>query len=222
MTRKKRRVNNYNIVVEVCDYYCITEQQFFSKSRKRTLALARQMAMYLMRYHGTVSTYIGIKDFFEFRNSIKNHATVIHAVKIIELELTYNKDLKEALYFGSDKAKLNTFYAAYNAKMTDLNKIPGSTPYHLHKETLKAIKLSLKSMSPVGISAYTSKGRVVSKKAHFIRWVEDKYGKKAVRELKKAEADYQYLIRKFWRLVQKKEHWDKLSAYASQKNLIIR
>ena len=134
----------------------------------------------------------------------------------------YNKDLKEALYFGSDKAKLNTFYAAYNAKMTDLNKIPGSTPYHLHKETLKAIKLSLKSMSPVGISAYTSKGRVVSKKAHFIKWVEDKYGKKAVRELKKAEADYQYLIRKFWRLVQKKEHWDKLSAYASQKNLIIR
>ena len=97
MIRKKRRVNNYNIVVEVCEYYCITEEQFFSKSRKRTLALARQMAMYLMRYHGTVSTYIGIKDFFEFRNSIRNHATVMHAVKIIELELTYNKDLKEQM-----------------------------------------------------------------------------------------------------------------------------
>ena len=93
--KKQRRVNNYNIVVEVCNYYCITEEQFFSKSRKRTLALARQVAMYIMRYHGTVSTYIGIKDFFEFRGSISNHATVIHGVKVIEIEMTYSQDLKE-------------------------------------------------------------------------------------------------------------------------------
>ena len=59
------------------------------------MALARQVAMYIMRYHGTVSTYIGIKDFFEFRGSISNHATVIHAVSVIEAEMVYNKDLKE-------------------------------------------------------------------------------------------------------------------------------
>ena len=95
MIRKKRRVNNYNIVTEVCNYYCIDEERFFSRSRKRTLALARQVAMYLMRHHGTVSTYIGIKDFFAFHSSIRNHATVMHSVKIIELETVYNKDLKE-------------------------------------------------------------------------------------------------------------------------------
>ena len=92
---KKRRVNNYNIVSEVCRYYCITETQFFSKSRKRTIAMARQVAMYIMRYHGTVSTFIGIKDFFKFRHSVSNHATVIHSVNTIEMELRYNKDLKE-------------------------------------------------------------------------------------------------------------------------------
>ena len=82
MIRKKRRVNNYNIVTEVCNYYCIDEERFFSRSRKRTLALARQVAMYLMRHHGTVSTYIGIKDFFAFHSSIRNHATVMHHYKL--------------------------------------------------------------------------------------------------------------------------------------------
>ncbi len=95
MSRKRRRVNNYNIVAEVCIYYCITEGMFFSRSRKRTIVLARQVAMYIMRYHGTVSTFIGIKDFFDFRGSISNHATIIHGVKVIEVEMVYSQDLKE-------------------------------------------------------------------------------------------------------------------------------
>lgn len=95
--RKKRRVDNYNIVVSICNYFAITEEQFFSKSRKRTFAQARQIAMYIMRHHGRVSTLIGIKDFFQFRNSIRNHATVIHAVRAIETELEYDEDLKEQI-----------------------------------------------------------------------------------------------------------------------------
>jgi len=92
---KKRKVNPYNIVVSVCGYFCITEKRFFSRSRKRSLAKARQIAMYIMRYYGTVSTYAGIRDFFEFRNSIRNHATIIHSVKVVEAEMVNNRAIKE-------------------------------------------------------------------------------------------------------------------------------
>ena len=95
--KKRKKVNNYNIVVSVCNFFCITEEQFFSKSRKRTLVLARQIAMYIMRHYGNICTYSGIKDFFKFRGSISNHATVLHSVRTIDMELEYNEDLEEQL-----------------------------------------------------------------------------------------------------------------------------
>mgnify|MGYP003148569449 FL=1 len=92
---RKRRLNLYNIVVAVCNYYSLTEEQFFSRRRKRIIAQARQVAMYLMRYHGNIRTFTGIRDFFEFRGSISNHATVLYAVKIIENDMNgYNKQIK--------------------------------------------------------------------------------------------------------------------------------
>tara|TARA_R110001592_G_scaffold108024_2_gene302153 strand:+ start:4282 stop:4875 length:594 start_codon:yes stop_codon:yes gene_type:complete len=95
INNRKRRVNNYNTVVVICEFFSITEEEFFSKSRKRTFVLARQIAMYIMRHHGNVCTFAGIKDFFKSRNSISNHATVLYNVKAIDQELEYNKDLQE-------------------------------------------------------------------------------------------------------------------------------
>ena len=92
---RKRRLNLYNIVVAVCNYYSITEEQFFSRRRKRIIAQARQVAMYLMRYHGNIRTFTGIRDYFEFNESISNHATVLYAVKTIENDMNgYNKQIK--------------------------------------------------------------------------------------------------------------------------------
>jgi hypothetical protein len=95
MKKRRRRVNNYNVVAVVCKFFSITEKLFFSNCRKRTLVLARQISMYIMRHHGNVCTYQGIRDFFKFRNSVSNHATVMHAVKAIDMEMEYNTDLKE-------------------------------------------------------------------------------------------------------------------------------
>tara|TARA_R110002020_G_scaffold465623_1_gene687143 strand:+ start:42 stop:626 length:585 start_codon:yes stop_codon:yes gene_type:complete len=92
---RKRRLNLYNIVVAVCNYYSLTEEQFFSRRRKRIIAQARQVAMYLMRHHGNIRTFTGIRDYFEFNESISNHATVLYAVKTIENDMNgYNKQIK--------------------------------------------------------------------------------------------------------------------------------
>ena len=94
---RKRRVNNYNVVATVCEYFSITEEMFFSPTRKRTIVMARQISMYIMRHHGNVCTLQGIRDFFKLRNSVRNHATVIHSINAIDMELEYNEDLKEQM-----------------------------------------------------------------------------------------------------------------------------
>ncbi len=58
----------------VCDYFNITREEMLSKSRKREIVQARQIAMYLSRHHincsfSTIGSAIGGKD----------HATVVHA-----------------------------------------------------------------------------------------------------------------------------------------------
>jgi hypothetical protein len=99
----KRRVNNYNVVVVICKFFSIQENQFFSKNRQRSYVLARQIAMYIMRHHGNIKTYQGIRDFFKSKKSICNHATIMHGVKCIELELEYNKDLQEQVQIICDE-----------------------------------------------------------------------------------------------------------------------
>tara|TARA_R110002012_G_scaffold107391_3_gene249124 strand:+ start:2600 stop:3190 length:591 start_codon:yes stop_codon:yes gene_type:complete len=101
---KKRRLNLYSIVVTVCNYYGITEKQFFSRSRKKSYAQARQIAMYLMRNHGNITTYMGIRDYFAFNNSICNHATVMYAVKEMEDAVDgFNKEVKADIEFISEE-----------------------------------------------------------------------------------------------------------------------
>ncbi|MCD8312922.1 MAG: chromosomal replication initiator protein DnaA [Bacteroidales bacterium] len=62
----------------VCDYFNITREDLVSKSRKREIVQARQIAMYLSRNHincsfSTIGSEIGGKD----------HATVVHACGIV-------------------------------------------------------------------------------------------------------------------------------------------
>ncbi len=62
----------------VCDYFNITREALLSKSRKREIVQARQIAMYLSRSHincsfSTIGSEIGGKD----------HATVVHACSIV-------------------------------------------------------------------------------------------------------------------------------------------
>ena len=67
------------IIGTVCDYFNITRDEILSKSRKREIAQARQIAMYLCRKLmsqslSAIGAELGGKD----------HATVLHACNTVE------------------------------------------------------------------------------------------------------------------------------------------
>ena len=83
----------------VCDYFKIAPEQIASKSRKREVAQARQIAMYLSRtLTNTSLSYIGSQI------GGRDHATVLHSYNtvsdLIDTDRTFKKyisDLKRIL-----------------------------------------------------------------------------------------------------------------------------
>lgn len=82
------------IINTVCKHYGLENSAIHTKSRKREVVQARQVAMYLAKNHTDLSTskigkFIGNKD----------HATVLHACKTVkgqlEVDKSFNSDLKE-------------------------------------------------------------------------------------------------------------------------------
>ena len=77
------------IITKVCEHYKIDESVLHTKSRKREIVQIRQVAMYLAKKHTDISTskigyLIGKRD----------HATVIHACKIMKALVEIDKDVK--------------------------------------------------------------------------------------------------------------------------------
>jgi chromosomal replication initiator protein len=77
------------IITKVCEHYKIDESVLHTKSRKREIVQIRQVAMYLAKKHTDISTskigyLIGKRD----------HATVIHACKIMKDLVEIDKDVK--------------------------------------------------------------------------------------------------------------------------------
>lgn len=84
----------YEITVEliqktVAEYYRSTLKDLVGKRRTKTVALPRQVAMYLCRKH-TINSYPEIGTLFGGRD----HSTVIHAKRLIEERLREDKQLK--------------------------------------------------------------------------------------------------------------------------------
>lgn len=82
------------IINTVCKHYGLENSAIHTKSRKREVVQARQVAMYLAKNHTDLSTskigkFIGNKD----------HATVLHACKTVkgqlEVDKSFNSDIKE-------------------------------------------------------------------------------------------------------------------------------
>lgn len=74
----------------VCDYFCITRDTLLSKSRKRQIVQARQIAMYMSRTLincslATIGAEIGGKD----------HATVLHACTTVADLMTFDKTFRQ-------------------------------------------------------------------------------------------------------------------------------
>ena len=78
------------IITKVCEHYKLDESVLHSKRRKREVVQIRQMAMFLAKKHTDISAskighLIGNRD----------HATVLHACKIMKDLVEVNKEVKE-------------------------------------------------------------------------------------------------------------------------------
>ena len=86
------QVSGQKIINVVADYYNLSPTQLTSKVRTGQIALARHIAMYLMRYMLDVS-YKAIGDMF----GGKDHTTVMSAITKVEKELKTDESLRDVV-----------------------------------------------------------------------------------------------------------------------------
>jgi chromosomal replication initiator protein len=87
---KKKGVQAQHIIEAVAQYYSIDAKDLINKGRKKEVALARQVAMYLMRSELNVS-YPGIGSQFGGRD----HTTALHAFEKIKKDLENDEKMQE-------------------------------------------------------------------------------------------------------------------------------
>lgn len=86
---RKREITLEHIQSTVCDYFDLSHDELHSKSRKRDIVQARQIAMYFAKKHTKHSlTSIGAKI------GNKDHATVLHANKTVTNLMDTDKRFK--------------------------------------------------------------------------------------------------------------------------------
>lgn len=89
---EKQKLSEQKIIGVVADYYNLTPSQVTGNSRQLQIALARHIAMYLIRITLDVPfTKIGMTF------GGKDHSTVMSGVEKVEKELKINTDLQEAI-----------------------------------------------------------------------------------------------------------------------------
>ena len=128
----------------------------------------------------------------------------------------YYKDLKEAIYVGNEEKIAKAYYAAYNYIITELERMEGKTTVgYKHKKAKQAISRSISAMEPGNLSAETSKGIILSKKADFKLFIKEKFGNKGMFEFRNAVKDYKKLKSQYDKIISKRKYFDKYSVYAS-------
>lgn len=90
--REHRAITIESIISKVCDYYDVSVEAIQAKSRKHEVVQVRQISMYLAKKHldyssSKIGMYIGKRD----------HATVLHACKIVKDQLEVDKNFKKDL-----------------------------------------------------------------------------------------------------------------------------
>lgn len=86
-------LNEQKIINIVSDYYMLTPAQLTGKSRNGQIAMARHIAMYLIRINIANASLKKIGEIF----GGKDHTTVINAVSKVEKELKTDSKIKEAV-----------------------------------------------------------------------------------------------------------------------------
>ncbi|MGL4374643.1 MAG: helix-turn-helix domain-containing protein, partial [Turicibacter sp.] len=90
--QKNSKIDVNNIIKEVGSYYDVSVSDILSKKRKKNIAFARQVAMFLTR-ELTGSSFPKIGDAFSGRD----HTTIMHGCEKIEKEKKENPEVKAAI-----------------------------------------------------------------------------------------------------------------------------
>ena len=90
--QKNSKIDVNNIIKEVGAYYDVSVADILSKKRKKNIAYARQVAMFLTR-ELTGSSFPKIGEAFSGRD----HTTIMHGCEKIEKELKESAELKKAV-----------------------------------------------------------------------------------------------------------------------------
>ncbi|RMD95360.1 MAG: chromosomal replication initiator protein DnaA [Calditrichaeota bacterium] len=103
ITQKQKHITIEEIQKLVSEYYHIPDDLLRAKTRKKEIALARQVAMYMSKNHTkhslkTIGLHFGGRD----------HSTVIHAVNSIEAFSREDKELAEDLKNISKQIELSS------------------------------------------------------------------------------------------------------------------
>ena len=96
-----RKVNTVESIRDaVCEYFSLSVDEISTKSRKREVVQARQIAMYLSKQHAKNSlSSIG------FTIGQRDHATVLHACKIVTDLMDIDKSFRSSVREIEDKLK---------------------------------------------------------------------------------------------------------------------
>ncbi len=103
ITQKQKHITIEEIQKIVSEYYHIPDDLLRAKTRKKEVAIARQIAMFLAKKHTkhslkTIGLHFGGRD----------HSTVIHAVNTIEEFAKTDKEIQEDLVNLSKKIELSS------------------------------------------------------------------------------------------------------------------
>ena len=121
----------------------------------------------------------------------------------------YYRNLKDALLFGSDEDIAKEYWKAFNFVVTDIEQQnPYTTPAKRAKDAKRAIKSVISHFDPLNLSD-DPKGTKKSVKKQFYDWLEPGNRQMA----KSMEREYQYLLRKYNRIISKAKHKNKYSVY---------
>ena len=89
---EKKELTLDDIVQKVCSHYGIKQKEIHSKSRKASIVLARQVAMFLCRkYTDLPTSQIGQ------RIGRRDHSTVLHACKQVEHRISTDKAFRREM-----------------------------------------------------------------------------------------------------------------------------
>lgn len=86
----KSKLKHDEIVNIILNYYGITSQELFSKTRVREIIEKRQICQYFLRYYTKLSL-----DFIGEITGKKHHTTVINSIKIITGLNSYDKAIQK-------------------------------------------------------------------------------------------------------------------------------